>query len=103
MTGGYAVCTELLSELQKSLKFDFPITENIWIWSAPGKVFIKEMAKYITPVFARKIGSLKRNLEFLTDCFSVGKVFGGATVLIVVVAFPVFHEQAGDLMTLLFE
>src|SRR5690554_6054984 len=101
VTGGDQIGTQQLGILKKCLELDLAVAEDIRVGSAPGLVFFQKVLEYIVPVLGRKVGTVQRDAQFVTHGLSIGHIFLGCTVFGTVVLFPVFHEQAFNLISLL--
>src|SRR5579885_1154399 len=93
MTGGDIISASLFGIIQKGLKFNFLITEYIWIWSTAGTVFIQEIGKHALPVFVGEIDHMQIDLQQITNRLCISHVFCCRAIAVSVIAFPVFHEN----------
>jgi hypothetical protein len=93
MAGGDPSGAQSPHIVQTDAELDFPITQNIGIRRAPGRIFAQEMCKYALAIFGRKADPMQRDPELVADFAGVLEILGGRAVGIVVV-FPVGHEQS---------
>ncbi len=104
MTGSHIISSELHRSIQKNIKLDFAIAENIRIGCAAGFVFGKHVINNALFVFATEVYRLKWNAEMLCYNHRIVAVIqprafvtdGNGIVM------PVFHEHADHFIALLF-
>ena len=89
--------------VQKRFELDFGIAQNIWVGGATGGIFPQELGKNTVFVLGSKIHGLQLNAQGVGHGGGVQKVLTGRAVLVLVVVFPVLHEDADHPMALFFE
>ena len=100
---GYGISAKVQCMVEKGAKLDLAVAEDIRVGCAPCPVFGQKVFKDPVPVFAGKVGCVKFDAEVIGHRLGLGQVFGGGAVAWFVVFFPVFHEEAADLMALRLE
>ena len=104
VAGGDVVGAQIFGgKLEESLELDFLVAQDIGIGGTPGLVFRQKMLEHVVPVFGGKVDGMQLDAELVAHRLSVPQIFGGRAELVGVVFFPVFHEQAFNLIALLLQ
>ena len=91
------VAAQMLGVGQKFLEFDFPVAQYVRVRCAPGSVFAQKNGKDPLPVFMREVNGPQGYIQCITDLSCHGKVFACRAVHLIIVLFPVLHEQGRDI------
>ncbi|KPX61431.1 Uncharacterized protein ALO39_05535 [Pseudomonas syringae pv. lapsa] len=89
--------------VEKRLELDFAVTQDVRVRRAPGLVLFKEVLEDVVPVLGREVGRVQLDADLVAHGLGICQVFAGGAVFRSVVFFPVLHEQAFHLITLLHE
>ena len=89
--------------VQKSPEFHFFVTKNIRIGCSSGLIFREEVLKNPVPVLGRKTGGVQFDADGIGNGLGVGQICHGCAVLGAVILVPIFHEQAFNLIALVFQ
>ena len=92
VTRSNCVSTLRLCVIQKGAKFDFLITQDIWIGCTSLTVFIEKVGEYTFPVFVRKIDCTQWNAECAGYGRRIAIILARRTMFVII--FPVLHEDA---------
>ncbi len=103
MSGGDAVCAQAHGMVEKGLELDLGVAQHVWVGRASGGIFAQKFGKHPLFVFRREIHRLDVDADTVGHARGVEPVLTRGAVFAVIVVFPVFHEQANDRVTLLFE
>src|ERR1035438_8846752 len=77
MAGGDPSGAQSPHIVQTDAELDFPITQNIGIRRAPGRVFSQEICQYALAIFGRKADPMQRDPELVADFAGVLEILGG--------------------------
>ena len=102
VAGGNFFGAQAHGVVQKGLELDFGIAQYVRVGRAAGLVFAQEFGKDAVFVFGGEIDVLDVDADHVGHGGGVQKVLAAGAVLAVIVVFPVFHEDANDIVTLLF-
>ena len=103
VAGGDLFCSQAHGVVQKSLELDLRIAQHVRIGRATGLVLAQELGKHAVLVVCGKVHMLDLDADHVGHGRRIDKVDIRRAVLAVVVIFPVLHEDADDLVALLFE
>ena len=103
MPGRNLLRTDIHTKIQKSLKFDLLIAQNIRVRRPPGLVFLEEEGKHPFPVFPRKIDRIIGDADLVADAADILKILICCTHAVFILFVPVFHKNAHDIIALLFQ
>ena len=92
MASGYGVGTQDLGVVEKYLKFDFAVTEDIRVGCATGAVLFEKVLEDIVPVISGKISRVQSNTQLFANLLSICQVSLSRAVFSLVVFIPVLHE-----------
>ena len=98
MTCGNEVGAQLRGVVEKGAKLDFPVAQNIRVGCPAATVLRQEVVEHAVPVFRREIGAMEADPQFIRHRLSVSQVLFGGAIFGAVILFPVFHEQAFNLV-----
>ena len=96
-------CAKLHGKIQKRLELDFAIAQYIRVRRAPRAVFFEEVAEHAIPVFAGKIDRIVGNADDFAHLAHVVPIVFRRTYAGFVRLFPVLHEHADHVVSLLFK
>ena len=100
MAGGDLLGPQLHRVIQKRVELDFGIAQHVRVRGAAGLVLAQEFGKYAFFVFLGEIYSFQINADLFSRTGRIEKVLAARAVFAVIVIFPVFHEYAGDVVSL---
>ena len=111
MTGRNFVRADLHRVIQKRLELDFGVAQNVGVGRAAGLVFAQKFSEHAVFVVGGKVDVFDLDADHVGNRCGVYKVDvrrAIAHIIITrpcgsVVVFPVLHEDADDLVALLFE
>ena len=103
VAGGNLLGAQLHRIVQKSVELDFRIAQYVRVGSAAGLVLAQEFGKYAFFVFFGEVHSLQINADLFSRTGRIEKVLSTRAIFAVIVVFPVFHEYAGDVVSLFLE
>ena len=95
-------CAERNRMLEKRLELDFRIAQHVRIRRSTGRIFAQKFREHAILVFGGKIDGLEVDADHVGGGGGVDKILAGRTIFIIVIVFPVLHEQADHVETLLF-
>ena len=99
VAGGEVVRAEFCGVVRHFGKFDFAVAEDVRVGGASGAVFGEEVAEDALVVFGDEVHGVQRDAEGFANIARVFDVFFGAAIAAAVGFFPVFHEDAEDVVT----
>ena len=102
MASGNTLCAQAQCMVQKRFEFDLGIAEHIRIGCAASFIFTQKIAEYAILILGAEIDCFDIQSNDIGDSQHIQKILACGTRLIILV-IPVFHEQAGDAIALLFE
>ena len=103
VAGGDFVGPQGEGVVEKGFELDLGVAQDVGVGGAPGLVFAHEFGKHAVFVFGGEVDVLDVDADHVGHAGRVQPVLAAGAVFAVVVIFPVFHEDADDLMALLFE
>ncbi|RMS13201.1 hypothetical protein ALP75_200108 [Pseudomonas syringae pv. actinidiae] len=103
VAGGNQVGAQHQCIVQEGFELDFPVAEDVRIWGASGLVFFEEVLEDVVPVLGGEVGGVQFDADLVAHGLGICQVFAGGAIFRSVVFFPVLHEQAFHLITLLHE
>ena len=103
MAGGDFLGPQAHGVVQKGLELDFGVAQDVGVGRAPAAVFAQEFGKHPVLVLCGKVDVLDLDADHVRHGGCVNKIDVRGAVLRIVVVFPVFHEDADDLVALLFK
>ncbi|MNF88431.1 hypothetical protein D3C84_709260 [compost metagenome] len=89
--------------LQQFPEFDFTVAHNVGVRRSTFGILVQEVSENFVVILLLEIYCIKRNVELVTDPSNILCVFFCGTMTEFVSIVPVFHENANNLMPLLFE
>ncbi len=93
MTRREPVGAQPLRVLETDAELDLAVARDVGVGRAARREFVEEMAEDAVAVVRREVHGVQRDLQLVADLARVLQVRRGRAV-VVVVAFPVAHEQA---------
>ena len=99
VAGGKVVRAEFCGVVRHFGEFDFAVAEDVRVGGASGAVFGEEVAEDALVVFGDEVHGVQRDAEGFANIARVFDVFFGAAIAAAVGFFPVFHEDAEDVVT----
>jgi hypothetical protein len=103
VAGGDFLGAQAHRVVQKGLELDFGIAQDVGVGRAARLVFAQKLGEHAVLVVGRKVDMLDLNADHVRHGGGIYKIDVGGAVFGVVVILPVFHEDADDLVALLFE
>ncbi len=103
VTGGDALGAELHRVIEKRLELDLGVAQYVGVGRAPGRVLAQEFAEHPVLVFGCEVDDLELDAEQIGNRSDVDEVCARRAVLVVIVVFPVLHEQADYFESLLLQ
>ena len=103
MARGDLLCAEPHRVIEKGLELDLGVAQHVGVRRAAGFVLAQELGEDTVLVVGCDIDVLDLDAEHVGDCRRIDEVDVRRAVLVVVIALPVLHEDADDLVPLLFE
>jgi hypothetical protein len=97
------VCAQLERVIEEGLELDLGVAQYVRIRRATGGILAQEFREHAVLVFGREIDGLERNPNDVRRGGRIDQILPGRAVLVVIVVFPVLHEEADDLVALLFQ
>ena len=98
---GDFVGPELHGVVQKGVELDFGVAQHVGVGRAAGLILAQEFGENALLVFLGEVDGFKVNADLFGGAGRIEKILTARAVLAVVVVFPVFHENAGDVVPLL--
>ena len=89
--------------VKKGFELDLGVAQHIRVGRAPGLVLAQELGKHAVFVVRCKVHVLDLDAQHIGHAGCIQKILAAGAKLRVVIVFPVFHEDADDLMALLLE
>ena len=103
MTSGYLVGTQRHGVIKKCLEFDFGIAQNIGVGCSPCGVFAQKIGKDPVFVLCSEVHSLNVDPDQIGHADGIKPILARGAIFGIVVVFPVLHEQAKDIVSLLLQ
>jgi len=103
MAGGDAVRTQRSRVVQKRSELDLAVAQHIGVRRAAGSIFAQEGSKDAIAILGREIHRLQLDAHDVRDRCCVNQVLSRRAEFVSIVIFPVFHEDADDLVARLLE
>ena len=100
VAGGDLLGPQLHRVIQKRVELDFRIAQHVRIGCAAGLVLAQEFGKYALLVFLGEVHGFQIDADFFGRTCRIEEVLAARAVFAVIVIFPVFHEYAGDVVSL---
>src|SRR5487761_2237572 len=95
--GGDAPGAEREGVIEKGPELDFGIAQYVRIGRAPGLVLGEEGAEHALLVLGGEIHRFELDADPIRNRGAIDQVLARRTIRVIVVVFPVLHEQADDL------
>src|SRR5487761_2452975 len=95
--GGDAPGAEREVVIEKGPELDFGIAQYVRIGRAPGLVLGEEGAEHALLVLGGEIHRFELDADHVRNRRAIDQVLARRTIRVIVVVFPVLHEQADDL------
>ena len=89
--------------IEKRLELDLGIAQHVGVRRAAGRVFAQELGKHAVPVFGGKVDGVEFDADDVGGRGRVDQVLARRAVFVVVIVFPVLHEEADDIEALLLQ
>ncbi len=89
--------------IEERLELDLRIAQHVRIRRTAGCVLAQELGKHAVPVLGGEVDGFKLDADHVGRGGRVDQVLSRRAVLVVVIVLPVLHEQADDLVALLFQ
>src|SRR6478672_1990117 len=103
MAGRDEVGAEPERVLEEGAKLDLGVAQHVRIRGPAGAIFRQKLVEHPLLVLGRKVDCLDVDTDAIGNCDGLDQVLARRAVLIGIVVFPVLHEQADDIVPLLFE
>ena len=100
MPGRHFVCAQGKGVIEKGFELDFSVAQNIRIGRASGLVLAQKFGEHAVFVICREIDVFDLYADDISHCSGVYEVLVRRAVFVVVIVFPVFHEDANHFMAL---
>ena len=100
VAGGDGIGAQRQGVVEEGLELDLLVAQHVGVRRAAGTVLGEEITEDAVPVRTREVHRVQRDLELRAHLARHTIVFLGGAVVRVVVALPVLHEQARDLVAL---
>jgi len=100
MPGGDGFSPQIQGIVEERLELDVFVAQDVWVGGAQGPVFSQEVGEYLIPVLGCKIDREQFDVQKIADFLRFFQVFQSGAVFGAIILVPVFHEQAGHLVTL---
>ena len=100
VSGGDFLGTQFHRVVQKRVELDFRIAQHVRIGRAAGLIFAQKFGKNTLLVLFGKVHGFQIDADFFGRTCRIQKVLAARAVFAVIVVFPVFHEYAGDVVSL---
>lgn len=97
------VGTEDHRVVEERLELDLAVTQDVRVRCAAGLVFGQEVLEHVVPVLGGEVGGVQLDADFVAEGLGIRQVVHGGAIFRSIVFFPVLHEQAFHLITLLHE
>ncbi len=97
------LCAELQRMVEKRLELDLGIAEHVGVRRAAGRVFAQELGEHAVLVLGREVDRLEFDADHIGRRGRVDQILARRAVLVVVIVFPVLHEESDDVVTLLLQ
>ena len=94
MAGREALRAEAPRVVERDAELDLAVAQHVGVGSAAGAMLAQKMTEYPLAVLGREAHAVQRDAETLGHQARVLKVLRGRAPDVVVVLFPVAHEQA---------
>ena len=82
--------------IEEGLELDLGVAQHIRVGRAAGRVLAQEFGEHAIAVFGREIDRVDVDADHVGGAGGVQPVLARRAVLVVIVVFPVLHEQADD-------
>ena len=99
----YQVGTKYFGVFKKRFELNLTITKDVRIRGSASFILMQEVLEHVVPVLGCKVSLMKLDSKCVTDLLSVCQVFFCRAVFCSVVFVPVLHEQAFNLIPLLYQ
>ena len=103
MTGRDPLGAEPHRVVEEGLELDLGVAQHVGIGRAAGAVFAQELGEDPVLVLGGEVDVLDLDAEHVGDARRVEEVLARRAVRVVVVLFPVLHEEADDLVARLLQ
>ena len=89
--------------VKERFEFDFGVAQNVGVGRAAALVFAQKLGKHAVFVLGGEVDVFDLNANHVSHGGCVDEIDVGGAKFGVVIVLPVFHEDADDLIALLFE
>ena len=103
MAGGNALRTQRSRVVQKRSELDLAVAQHIGVRRAAGSIFAQEGSEDAIAILGREIHRLQLDPHDVRDRCRVDQILSRRAEFVSIVIFPVFHEDADDLVARLLE
>ena len=103
MPGGNVVCPHLHGLIEKRLEFDFGVAKDVGVRGAACGILPQEVGKHPFFVLFGEVDGFQINADDVRGACGINEILAARTVFAVVIVLPVFHKEAGDVVTLLLQ
>ena len=103
VAGGDALGTQPERVVEKRLELDLGVAQHVGIRRAAGLVFAQELGEHAVLVLGREVDMLEFDADHVGHGSGIDEIDVGTAILVVVVIFPVLHEDADHFVTLALE
>ncbi len=103
VAGGDAFRAEAHRVVEEGLELDLGVAQHVGVGRTAGAVLAQELGEDAILVFGREVHVLDVDVQHVGHAGGVQEVLARRAVLVIVVVFPVLHEDADDLVPLLLE
>src|SRR3954471_3241890 len=101
MSSGDPISTKLEGVIEKGLEFDFGITQYVRIGRSPCPELGKKSVEHAVLVLRREVHRFNIYTNDVRNGDGIDQVLARIAVLVVIVVFPILHEQAEHFIPLL--
>ena len=98
VAGGDAVGAEAHRVVEKGLELDLGVAQHVGVGRAAGGVLAQEIGEHAVLVVGREVDVLDLDAQHIGHARRIEKILARRAVDVIVVVFPVLHEDADDLM-----
>jgi len=103
MAGGDLLGAQAHRMVEKGLELDLGVAQHVGVGRAARLVLAQELGEHAVPVVGGEVHMLDLDAEHVGHAGGVDEVLARRAVLVVIVVFPVLHEDGDDLVPLLLE
>ena len=98
VAGGDFFRAKLHGVVKKGFELDFGVAEHVWVGRASSLVFVQKLREHALAVVGGEVDVFQLDAYHVGGGGGVNEVLAAGAVFVVIVAFPVLHEDARDLV-----